>query len=105
MASTLKRHPSDSDNDECPLTSDEASNSCKKFASITNTDTALAMMILQENKWNLEHALCSYLDSTEDRTKYPSEQIVYNHHQTSSVFFCEYQIEVFYSSLITVSHP
>jgi hypothetical protein len=35
---------------------------CKEFALMTNTDTELSMMILEENEWNLERSISDYFD-------------------------------------------
>ncbi|CAF1472460.1 unnamed protein product [Rotaria sp. Silwood1] len=76
MSIVLKRHPStssseDDNNDEvdCPLSSAEALAACKQFATVTNTDTGLAMMMLQNNGWSLERAINAYQDLTNDKSK------------------------------------
>ncbi|KAM7536537.1 hypothetical protein Aperf_G00000085421 [Anoplocephala perfoliata] len=56
--------------------SEECFRRCETFASITNTDNALAMMYLQETAWNLEVgalALSDYFGSTESTSQRPSE--------------------------------
>jgi len=40
--------------EEVILSSDDECERCREFASITETDTALAMFYLQNNKWDLE---------------------------------------------------
>jgi len=44
----------DEDDDENLPSGAECMKRCKEFASITETDTALAMFYLQNNKWDLE---------------------------------------------------
>ncbi|CAF1119043.1 unnamed protein product [Rotaria sordida] len=75
MSTVLKRQPSTSsseDNDDdgvdCPLSGAEALAACKQFASVTNTDTGLAMMMLQNNGWDLERAINAYQDLTNDKS-------------------------------------
>jgi hypothetical protein len=85
MTNTLKSHPANSITDECPLTSTEILAVCKEFASITNTDTDLAMIMLQQNRWNLEHAICAYLDLSIDKQK-SSIKKMNEQYQASSVF-------------------
>ncbi|CAF5173186.1 unnamed protein product, partial [Rotaria magnacalcarata] len=57
MAKILRHHPSnstsedDDDGTDCPLSGAEALAACKEFASVTNTDSGLAMMMLQQNGW------------------------------------------------------
>jgi hypothetical protein len=60
---------------------------CKEFTSITNTDTDLAIMMLQQNQWNLEHAVCAYLDLGIDKSKSPVKKLD-DQYSTSSVTFC-----------------
>ncbi|CAF3505812.1 unnamed protein product [Rotaria socialis] len=66
MAKILRRHPSnstsedDDDGTDCPLSGAEALAACKEFASVTNTDSGLAMMMLQQNGWDLQRAISVY---------------------------------------------
>ncbi|CAF4593928.1 unnamed protein product [Rotaria sp. Silwood2] len=76
MSTVLKRHPStssssedDDDGVDCPLSGAEALAACKQFASVTNTDTGLAMMMLQNNEWDLERAINAYQGLTNDKPK------------------------------------
>lgn len=59
---------------------------CKEFALITNTDTDLAMIILQQNQWNLEQAVCAYIDLGINETKLSVKKIT-DPYSTSSVCF------------------
>lgn len=74
MTSILKRQPSnstseDDDGVECPLSGSEALAACKEFASVTGTDTGLAMMMLQKNAWDLQRAINAYLELTNNKPK------------------------------------
>lgn len=76
MASILKRQPSnstseddDDDGVECPLSGAEALAACKEFAGKTSTDNGLAMMMLQQNGWDLQRALDAYQASSQGKTK------------------------------------
>ena len=77
MASILKRQPSNStsedDEVECPLSGAEALAACKEFASKTSTDSGLAMMMLQQNGWDLQRALDAYQNSSQEKSK-PSKK-------------------------------
>jgi hypothetical protein len=74
MASVLKRHPSNStsededDGIDCPLNGADALAACKEFASVTSTDTGLAMMMLQKNGWDIQRAINAYQDLTPGKT-------------------------------------
>jgi hypothetical protein len=73
MASILQRQVSHSSSDnesdvECPLSGSEALALCKAFAARTKTDTGLAMMLLQQNAWNLDQALCAYQRPTSGKS-------------------------------------
>ena len=51
-----------SDNDESNLPpADECEKRCQEFASITGTDTALAMFYLQDRDWSLDVIYIIYL--------------------------------------------
>jgi hypothetical protein len=75
MARVFQRHRSnstsedDDDGVECPLNGAEALAACKEFASATSTDTGLAMMMLQQNGWDLQRAIDAYQNSTQEKTK------------------------------------
>ncbi|CAF1174310.1 unnamed protein product [Rotaria sordida] len=84
MNNTLQSHSSNIDNDECSLTDTQILALCKEFASITNTDTTLAKMILQENQWNLERAVSIYFDLLIDETKSSIKEIN-NQYQNSEL--------------------
>lgn len=78
MASILKRQPSnstseDDDGVECPLSGAEALAACKEFAAKTSTDSGLAMMMLQQNGWDLQRALDTYQNSSQGESK-PSKK-------------------------------
>jgi hypothetical protein len=73
---------------ECSLTNTEVFALCQEFASITNTDTDLAMIMLQENGWNLEQAICNYLDLAIDKSKTD------NQYQASSMFVCFFSLNI-----------
>ncbi|CAH1797223.1 unnamed protein product [Owenia fusiformis] len=45
------------------LTGQQCDERCKEFASITGTDTALAMFYLQDRNWNLERSLDAFFES------------------------------------------
>jgi hypothetical protein len=80
MTTILKRRSSNSTSDDdeevdCPLNGAEALAACKQFASVTNTDSGLAMMMLQKNGWNLERAIGAYQDLAQGKSKPPSKQI------------------------------
>jgi len=80
MATVLKRRPSnstsedDDDGIDCPLSGAEALAACKEFASVTSTDTGLAMMMLQKNEWNLQRAINAYQDLTRGTSKSSRKQ-------------------------------
>ena len=80
MTSTIQRYPStsasdDDDNEiDCPLSGTEALAACKEFASITNTDTGLAMMLLQKNRWDLQDAISAYYHLENDKSKSACQQ-------------------------------
>lgn len=42
---------------------------CREFASVTETDNALAMFYLQENKWDLQLSIEAYLSATNHSSK------------------------------------
>ena len=75
MAKVLQHHRSNStseDDDagmECPLSGPQALAACKEFASATSTDTGLAMMMLQQNGWDLQRAIDVYHNTTQEKTK------------------------------------
>ena len=75
MARVFQRNQSnstsedDEDGVECPLSGPEALAACKEFASTTSTDTGLAMMMLQQNGWDLQRAIDAYQNSTRGKTK------------------------------------
>jgi len=73
MASILKRQSSNSSSDDdeidCPLNGSEALTACKEFASVTGTDTGLAMMMLQNNNWNLQQAIAAYQGKSQPTRK------------------------------------
>ena len=50
-------------NDKFLPSASECNEQCHLFANITNTDTALAMMYLQDRQWNLQviYTTCNYL--------------------------------------------
>ncbi len=87
-----------SDYGECPLNDTEALALCNEFVLVTNTDMDLAMKILQQNRWNLEHAVSAFFDlessqptrSVEQNDSYKS---IDGQYQASLVFFFEYQLE------------
>jgi hypothetical protein len=85
MTNTLATHRLNSDNDQCSLTDTESLTLCEEFASVTNTDTGLALMMLQKNGWNLEHAVSAYFDLS---VKKIDDQC-----RVSSVLFFEYQVK------------
>jgi hypothetical protein len=80
MARVFQRHPSnstsedDDDGVDCPLSGAEALAACKEFASATSTDTGLAMMMLQQNGWDLQRAIDAYQNSTQRKSKSSSKQ-------------------------------
>jgi hypothetical protein len=80
MTTVLKRHPSnstsedDDDGVECPFSGAEALATCKEFASVTSTDTGLAMMMLQTNNWDLQRAISAYQDSKTGKAKSSRKQ-------------------------------
>jgi hypothetical protein len=80
MATVLKRYPSnstsedDDDGVDCPLSGPEALAACKEFASVTSTDTGLAMMMLQKNGWDLQRAINAYQDLTSEKPKLSRKQ-------------------------------
>jgi len=80
MATVLKRHQSnstsedDDDGIDCPLSGPEALAACKEFASVTNTDTGLAMMMLQKNGWDLQRAINAYQDLSGGKPKSSRKQ-------------------------------
>ncbi|CAF1103478.1 unnamed protein product [Adineta steineri] len=83
MTTISKRHPSNStseddddadDGMECPLSGAEALAVCKEFASMTETNTGLAMMMLQKNEWNLQRAVNAYHDSMQGKSKASQKQ-------------------------------
>ena len=83
MSIVLKRRPSnstseddDDDGVDCPLSGAEALAACKEFASVTNTDTGLAMMMLQKNQWELQRAIKAYQDSTNSKSKSTQKQTI-----------------------------
>lgn len=95
MIKTFKRHTSNSssndDNDDddgvdCPLSGPEALAVCKEFASITNTDTGLAMMMLQQNGWDLQRALAAYqgLSNNKSKSKRTKSTTVENDNPTTA---------------------
>ncbi len=51
-----------SDYVECPLNDTEVLAVCNEFVLVTNTDMDFAMKILQQNRWNLEHAVSAFFD-------------------------------------------
>ncbi len=67
--STSEEEDDDDDGVDCPLSGAEALAVCKEFASTTSTDTGLAMMMLQQNEWNLQRAIDAYQNSTGGKTK------------------------------------
>ncbi len=69
---------------ECPLTNTEVLALCKEFTSITNTNTDLSMMILQQNQWNLEHAVNAYLDLVIDKSKSSIKKLDDQYHSEST---------------------
>ena len=75
MASILKRQPSnstsedDDDGVDCPLSGAQALVVCKEFAAMTSTDTGLAMMMLQQNGWDLQRAIDAYHNSSQGNSK------------------------------------
>jgi hypothetical protein len=81
MSVVLKRHPSnstsedDDDGVDCPLSGAEALAACKEFASATNTDTGLAMMMLQKNGWDLQGSISAYQDLTNSKSKSTRKQV------------------------------
>ena len=83
MTSVLKRQPSNSSKDEgesdeeieCPSSDAEALAACKEFASVTSTNTGLAMMMLQKNGWNLKQAIDAYQNSTQPISK-PARKVM-----------------------------
>lgn len=80
MATVLKRQPSnstsgdDDDGIECPLSGAEALAACKEFAAATETDTGLAMMMLQNNGWDLQRAISAYQNSKQGKSKSSRKQ-------------------------------
>ncbi|CAF1426952.1 unnamed protein product [Adineta steineri] len=84
MTTISKRHPSnstsedDDDYDEmkCSLSGAEALAVCKEFASTTDTNTGLAMMMLQKNEWNLQRAVNAYQDSMQGKSKASQKQTI-----------------------------
>ncbi len=82
MSNTFSSSRAESDNHQCPLMSTEMISLCEQFALITNTNTDLAMALLQENEWNIEHAINAYLDKSKSTLQKSDEQ-----HPTSSVSF------------------
>ena len=83
MTSVLKRQPSNSSKDddesdeeiECPLSDADALAACKQFASVTSTNTGLAMMMLQQNGWSLQQAIDAYQNSTQPKSK-PARKVM-----------------------------
>lgn len=78
MTTILKRQPSnstseddddDDDGVDCPLSGTEALAACKEFATVTSTDTGLAMMMLQKNAWDLQRAINAYQELTQGKSK------------------------------------
>jgi len=69
MSNTLQTSRAKSDNDQCRLSSTEIFALCEEFVLVTNTSTDLAMAMLQENEWNLEHAVNVYLDKSKSTFK------------------------------------
>jgi hypothetical protein len=81
MARVFQRHPSnstseddDDDGVDCPLNGAEALAACKEFASATSTDTGLAMMMLQQNGWDLQRAIDAYQNTAQRKSKSSSKQ-------------------------------
>jgi hypothetical protein len=90
MSNTLQSSHARSDNHQCPLASTEIFTLCKEFALVTNTNTDIAMIMLQENEWNLEQAVNVYLDKPKSTFEKNDDQ-----HPALSVscFFPEYPVE------------
>jgi hypothetical protein len=107
MTTVLKRHPSnstsedDDDGVECPLSSAEALAACKEFASVTSTDTGLAMMMLQKHGWDLQRAISTYQSSQPGKSKSSSRKQSESKIQkpTSLVVFLE-NVQIYFSFLI-----
>ncbi|CAF0849337.1 unnamed protein product [Adineta steineri] len=59
---------------KCSLSGAEALAVCNEFASMTDTNTGLAMMMLQKNEWNLQRAVNAYRDSIQGKSKTSSKQ-------------------------------
>ncbi|CAF1431338.1 unnamed protein product [Adineta steineri] len=66
----------DGDGIECPLSGAEALVVCKEFASMTDTNTGLAMVMLQKNEWNLQCAVSAYQDSMQGKSKTSQKQTI-----------------------------
>ncbi|XP_041361676.1 tyrosyl-DNA phosphodiesterase 2-like [Gigantopelta aegis] len=67
---------SDEDNDANLPSRDECEKRCQKFATVTGTDTALAMFYLQDRDWDLERALNAFFGgSSQDSTDASSKPV------------------------------
>lgn len=75
MASKTKREETSSDDEiECPYSGSEALKICKEFAAKTKTDSALAMMILQKNGWDLDRAINAYSQNSKKKRSKTDDQ-------------------------------
>jgi hypothetical protein len=94
MATVLKHQPSnstsedDDDGVDCPLSGAEALAACKEFASVTSTDTGLAMMMLQKNQWDLQRAINAYQDLTRGKSKSSHKQTETKNRKPTTLVIC-----------------
>jgi hypothetical protein len=89
MSNKLEYDRTQSNDEQYPLTRTELCALCEEFVLITNTDVDFAMIILQENQWNLNQAINAYLNKPKSPIKKFNSQ-----YSTLSVSFF-YQVNNF----------
>lgn len=75
MSNLLQNESSSTSKSESTLTDVEISAMCNQFMLVTNTDSVLAMDMLNLNQWNLERAVSVYFESIENKSNPSNKEI------------------------------